>query len=237
MNDARFTRRDVYEIVTSRILAALEKGTVPWHQPWTSQPPANLVSRKAYRGVNVFVLRCSPHSSPWWATYRQIQELGGHVRRGEHGTPVCFWKWLDKEEGDEENVERFPLLRYYTVFNSEQCEGIDHLIPKGKSSPADIAAAEMILQGMPNPPRLQHHTLQAAYHPGLDLVTIPPISQFNQAEAYYSTLFHELGHSTGHPTRLNRPTLSIPQVRQVQRHADVQHGQGLSAANLPCPRH
>jgi len=83
MSRTGLTRKDAYELITARILTALEKGTVPRHQPWTSQPPANLVTRKPYRGVNVFVLACSTFPSPWWATYRQVQVLGGHVRRDQ----------------------------------------------------------------------------------------------------------------------------------------------------------
>jgi len=214
MTATRLTRRDAYQIVTDRILAALEKGTVPWHQPWTSQLPANLLTRKPYRGVNVFVLRCSLHASPWWATYRQIEELAGHVRKGEHGSPVCFWKWLDKSEDNEEGqtdnqIRHFPLLRYYIVFNSEQCEGIEHHLPVGRPSPPEpIAAAETIVASMPNPPRIWHGGTRAAYSPQRDLVTIPALADFEDPEAYYSTLFHELAHGTGHSTRLNRPTIA-----------------------------
>lgn len=211
------TRRNVYDVITARILAALEKGTVPWHQPWTSQPPTNLVSKKPYRGVNVFVLGCSCYGSPWWATYRQVQVLGGHVCRGERGSPVCFWKWIDKTEDDAPDDEardhlqpqQIPLLRYYTVFNAEQCRGISRHLPPAPSTPAEpITAAEQIVGEMPNPPRIQHRSMQAAYHPPLDLVTIPALADFEEAEAYYTTLFHELAHSTGHSKRLNRPTLA-----------------------------
>ena len=209
----RLTRRDAYDIITSRILSALEKGTVPWHQPWASQPPANLITHKAYRGVNAFVLRCAPHASPWWATYREIEELGGHVRRGEHGTPVCFWKWIERDEEEraapqsplEPPADRIPLLRYYIVFNSEQCQGIDHHLPAGRPSPGEpIAAAEAVVAGMPHPPRIQQGGREAAYSPQLDLVTIPSLADFENAETYHSTLFHELAHSTGHPSRLAR---------------------------------
>lgn len=166
VTDNRLNHRDVYQIVTDRLLAALEKGTVPWHQPWRSQLPANLVTRKTYRGVNILVLGCMPFASPWWATYRQIEALGGHVRKGEHGSPVCFWKWpdrTDEEEETQDQVRHIPLLRHYTVFNSEQCQRIEHHLPVGQRSPAEpIAAAEAIVAGMPNPPRIQHRTLRAA---------------------------------------------------------------------------
>jgi antirestriction protein ArdC len=208
MSEDRFSRRDVYELVTSRILAALEKGVVPWHQPWTTQPPSNLVTKKAYRGVNVFLLSIQPHASPWWATYRQIETLHGHVRRGEHGTPVVFWKIMDKEDQEEQQERTFPLLRHYTVFNAEQCQGIERHLPPTKEAPAEpIAAAEAIVRDMPDPPTIRRG-LQAAYSPLVDEVMIPTLPDFESAEAYHSTLFHELAHSTGHSRRLDRPTLT-----------------------------
>ncbi len=213
MSEHSFTRKDVYEIITSRILAALEQGTVPWHQPWTSQPPANLITRKPYRGVNVLLLGMQPVSSPWWATYRQVAELGGHVRKGEHGTPVVFWKWFDRGEemADPEEgapTQRPPILRYYTVFSADQCDGIAQHLPVGKSAPVEpIAEAEAIVAGMPNLPHIEAGP-HAAYSPPRDVVIIPDRDRFVGAEAYHATLFHELAHSTGHPTRLNRPTLT-----------------------------
>jgi antirestriction protein ArdC len=151
------------------------------------------------------VLRCTPYASPWWATFKQIKELGGHVKREEHGTPVCFWKWLEPEEEDE---KRIPLLRYYIVFNTEQCEGLDQHLPQGIKPPAaPLETAESIVTNMPHPPTIQHMNDEASYSPRRDSVTIPPIATFPQQAAYYSTLFHELTHSTGHASRLNRPSV------------------------------
>jgi len=141
----------------------------------------------------------------------------GHVRKGERGTPVCFWKWIDRTEDeasgdepeDEHSEQRIPLLRYYVVFNAQQCRGIDRRLPPPRTTTVEpIATAEAIVAEMPSPPRLQHRSMQAAYHPALDLVTIPALEDFEDAEAYHSTLFHELAHSTGHPSRLNRPTIT-----------------------------
>jgi antirestriction protein ArdC len=110
----------VYEIVTSRILAELEQGQVPWRKPWRTLPPANLISKKPYRGINTFHLALAGYGSQYWLTYRQAQALGGNVRKGEHGTKIVFWKF-DKHESEtadgdtEERKSAFP--RYYTVFN------------------------------------------------------------------------------------------------------------------------
>ena len=121
----------VYQIVTDEIIKKLEGGTVPWHQPWKSHgAPRNLISGKAYRGINSFLLSCSPFSSPFWLTFNQADGLGGHVRKGEHSSMAVFFKqWEVERESPEtgETVEvKIPILRFYRVFNSDQCEGITH---------------------------------------------------------------------------------------------------------------
>src|SRR5687768_12960260 len=129
----RVTMKDsVYQVITDRVIQLLEKGTVPWQRPWSGQEqaPRNLVSRKPYRGVNVFLLHALRYESPFWLTFKQAQELGGHVRKGEKACPVVFWKWLDVE-GDQiadngpAKRDRIPMLRYYSVFNVAQCDGIE----------------------------------------------------------------------------------------------------------------
>ena len=112
----------VYEIVTSRILEQLEKGEIPWRKPWRSLPPANLVSKKPYRGINVFLLALAGYGSQYWLTFNQAKQLGGNVRKGEHGTKIVFWKCnhYETETADGEVEERkSAFLRYYTVFNLE----------------------------------------------------------------------------------------------------------------------
>src|ERR1700688_3318525 len=117
----------VYSIVTEQILKQLESGAAPWHRPWTTHTPKNLVSGRCYRGINVFLLSASGYGSPYWLTFRQTTERGGHVRKGEHGTKVIFWKigTREVEDTDGDAIERKSIvLRYYTVFNVEQCEGV-----------------------------------------------------------------------------------------------------------------
>ena len=121
---------DVYEIVTEKILKLLEEGVVPGRRPWTSTGlPRNLISKKPYRGINHFLLSASKYVSPFWLTMRQANELAGTVRRGEESTVVVFWKVvevqnageLDNEETDAKTRRRF-VLRYYRVWNLEQCQ-------------------------------------------------------------------------------------------------------------------
>ena len=193
----------VYEIVTERIVAALEAGVIPWRRPWTQTlPPRNLASGKPYRGINVALLSLGDFGSPYWLTYRQATERGGHVRKGEKGSPVVFWKILEDTEDGE---KRAPLLRYYTVFNAEQCEGIE--VPQaGRPIGFDpIAEAERILANLPtNSAPIRHGGDRACYHPTLDVIDMPARERFTQAAEYYCTTLHELVHSTGHSSRLDR---------------------------------
>lgn len=197
----------VYQVVTDRIISLLEKGTVPWHQPWHSsnQAPQNLVSRKPYRGINIFLLNALGYSSPYFLTFKQAQDLGGHVKRGEKGTPVVFWKWLDVEDEETHESKRVPFLKYYSVFNIAQCEGVEVPVTiLSPSTPSPIQAAEQIVASMPNRPEIRTGLNRAFYSPAGDFVGMPSVHQFPKDEEYFSTLFHELTHSTGHESRLNR---------------------------------
>jgi len=217
--------KDVYAMVTDSIIAALEKGTVPWSKPWrdVGGKPRSLASGKAYRGINVFLLTlqsmANGYTSPYWLTFKQAKERGGTVRKGERGTQIILWKPVkrtvkDAETGEDVNGD-YLLLRYFTVFNVEQIDGIDY--PAAGETPlADhdpIEACETIADrfvGVLNGPQLQHGGDRAAYSPALDRVYMPLIGQFASAETYYATLFHEFAHSTGHDSRLGRKSLVEP---------------------------
>ena len=201
----------IYQIVTDRIIALLEKGVVPWQKPWQSadQAPRNLVSGKPYHGVNALLLGAMDYSSPFWVTFKQAQQLGGHVKQGEKGSPVIFWKWLDVENKETGATERIPLLRYSNVFNLAQCQSVAALAvasPVQEHSP--VEAAEKIVAGMPKRPEIKQGSNRAFYSPARDSVGMPTPERFHSPEAYYSVLFHELTHSTGHENRLNRKGVS-----------------------------
>ena len=208
---------DVYAIVTEKIINLLENGVVPWRRPWTSTgQPRNLVSKKPYRGVNLFLLSASKYVSPFWLTMRQANELGGHVRKGEESTIVVFWKIEDlkqtgnNEEKGESNGRRF-LLRYYRVFNLEQCDmpqSVVDKLPKVETHEhLPISACGEIIGCMPNAPEIQHAGSKAFYSALSDQVTLPPPELFTSTEEYYATIFHELIHSTGHQKRLARESV------------------------------
>ena len=202
----------VYQIVTDRIIGLLESGTVPWRKPWASGAvghPQNLTSGKRYRGINVFLLSAVGYGSPYWLTYRQAQGRGGNVRKGEHAIPVVFWKQWETTRTDPETGERgrvtIPVLRYFNVFNVEQCEGIEYPKPEQPATPFEpIEQCEHVVEEMPKRPEIRHGEARAWYQPSADLVNMPRPELFSQPEEYYSTLFHELTHSTGHRGRLNR---------------------------------
>jgi len=205
---------DIYAIVTDKIINVLEQGVVPWRRPWTSTGlPRNLVSKKPYRGINHFLLSASKYISPFWLTMRQANELGGHVRKGEESTIVVFWKVEDATHSTEDldneaKVRRRFLLRYYRVFNLEQCElppTVLDKLPKTETHEHDpIEAAERIIAAMPNPPEIQHAGSKAFYSPITDRITLPPRELFASAEEHYATALHETIHSTGSQKRLAR---------------------------------
>lgn len=203
----------IYEMVTERIVAQLEAGTVPWRQPWTVDgQPRNLISDRLYRGINVFLL-ANRYDSPYWMTFRQVGQLGGRVRKGEHGTVIVFWKIRKANKtGDDGSVteETVPMLRYYRVWNLRQTEGVK--LPKHATeqpsvqsqSPAE--AAKLIVKGYTDGPEIRHGAAGASYSPTDDRISMPSPETFASIDAYFHTLFHEMGHSTGHADRLNRHT-------------------------------
>jgi antirestriction protein ArdC len=210
---------NVYEIVTNQIMELLEEGTIPWHKPWKASGGAkNLVSKKPYRGINQFLLNCSPHSSPYWLTFNQTRQKGGQVRKGEKSTLVVFWKWIDHKDNDDQEADantsstgKIPLLRYYNVFNLDQTDGIDPPKEEQIVNPfAPIEQAELLMQGMLNKPIIQYGGDRACYRPMLDSIKLPDREVFKSPEEFYCTAFHELAHSTGHSSRLHRKGVTEP---------------------------
>ena len=210
----------IHRIVTERIIAALERGTVPWYKPWQAATgrPRSMSNGQPYRGTNVFLLGLAAseqgYASPYWGTYRQISDLGGQVRRGERSTLVVFWKQAEITERDQQTgeptVKWLPVLRYYRVFNAAQA---DHLPERFYPVPGEhrpIAEPQAVLDGyLVHGPALVHVAGDRAdYHPPTDTIRLPLPAQFRSPEDYYATAFHEAGHSTGCAARLNRPGIA-----------------------------
>ncbi len=191
----------VYDYVTEQICKQLEEGTIPWKQPWIGES-INYVTRKPYRGVNMFLFRRPGE----YMTYKQCTELGGKVKKGAKSQMVVFYKIskLKDEAGDIIEGKKSFLLRYYTVFHIDDCEGItSKLKPAEKIDP--IPAAENIIKNYSGKPEIVYTTPgQAFYSPMHDIINIPPIEHYPVTEHYYNILFHEAAHSTGSVKRLNR---------------------------------
>jgi antirestriction protein ArdC len=209
---------NVYEIVTDRIMVLLEQGNIPWRKPWLStEGPRNLISKKQYRGINQFLLNCSPYTSSHWLTYNQASLKGGSVRKGEKATIVVFWKWIDQKESkrvvgsnhDRELNGKIPLLRYYNVFNLDQVDGIEPPIEDQITTAfTPIEQAEQIIENMQCKPAIKYGGSRACYSPQLDYIQLPPKETFLSSEEFYSTAFHEAVHATGHSSRLGRKSIT-----------------------------
>ena len=203
---------NVYDTVTERILAQLESGVIPWRKEWKvsghSNLPINHTTKKPYRGVNVWLLLGSCFDQSSWLTYKQAQAIGAQVRKGEKGTPIIFWSTFERENAQKvESIERIPFLRTYTVFNVAQCDGITADLPLDAGNTFEpIPAAQSLTDAYLTRANLalKHGGDRAYYHPRLDYVQMPAPAAFNSPDAYYSTLFHECAHSTGHTSRLDR---------------------------------
>ncbi len=212
--------RDLYESVTQQIIAALEAGTPPWVCPWRGAGidarPANATTGRPYRGVNVLLLNLRAVAQGFgrsrWLTFQQALAVGGHVRRGEQGTQIVFFKMHEIDGNTTAPADGksqrhvVPLLRAFTVFNVEQINGL----PAGLSGPdrpalgwTPVEAAERIL--VDSGALLQHGGSRAYYAPDADLIQLPPVSAFDCSSDYYATALHELTHWTGHASRCNRP--------------------------------
>ncbi len=209
--------------MTEKIINLLEQGIVPWRQPWRATGlPRNVVSKKPYRGVNLFLLSATKYVSPFWLSMRQANELGGSVRKSEHSQIAVCWKIDQIADADSDNVaeeheteektRRRFVLRYYRLFNLEQCElpqAVLDKLPKIETHQHNpVEKAERIIAGMPNPPEIHYAGSQAFYSPITDRITMPPRELFTSTEEIYSCLFHETAHASGHPTRLNRPSIA-----------------------------
>lgn len=212
-----FKREDYYQKVTDRILVELEKGALPWIRPWQetgANIPLNAVTERRYTGGNVFLLWLTAQMNHWstlrFLTYKQAQEAGGQVRKGEHGTNVYFWKKLTytakNKDGEDEEKENL-MMRQYTVFNVEQIDGLPEKIAKGApvvplNKDQRNAAAEAFLKG--TKADIREDGDKAYYVPSGDFIYLPKFEHFKDADNFYGTAFHELTHWTGHKTRLNR---------------------------------
>jgi antirestriction protein ArdC len=196
--------RSTYQRITDQVIEAIEKGNVrPWNKPWKAKTPCNAVTGRPYRGINRFVLSMSEYTDHRWLTFNQAKGACGSVKQGERGSTVMLWSDVEDEETGKERV----VCRAFTLFNVQQCEGLQ--LPNGnqpkQQSLFGVEGAEAIVKGYKDAPYIHVGTEHAAYYPARDQVVMPHMKNFETPEAFYATLMHELVHSTAHPSRLNRP--------------------------------
>ena len=215
---AQTSRKRIEEDIADRILEILDRGDLPpWSKEWRDSAcgsPCNALTMKPYRGINHWLTLLTQdamgYQDPRWLTFLQAQQAGGSVTKGEKSTHIVFWKKITKENPeDPEELDTFQLLRYYSIFNLEQTHDCNFKpIETPELSDHDpIERAEQIRANMPNPPRFttyQTSNNPPCYIPSADLVRVPEMGRFDRVEDYYTTVFHELTHSTGHPDRLHR---------------------------------
>jgi antirestriction protein ArdC len=216
------TFKDTYQEVTDTVIKALEEGTVIWQSSWNDAGlPKNITTGINYRGWNIFWLNfhtmLKGYQAPFYLTYKQAQQLGGTIKKGESGTKIVYWATIelkrDAENIDEIAVDEVKQTRLvpkaHTVFNIAQTEGIEFpsMTPIIKSPLQKIAACEQVVAEMPTKPIIITGGASAYYSPVSDTVVVPSLDSSTSSEGYYSTLFHELAHSTGHENRLNRKEL------------------------------
>lgn len=212
------TIRDVYSRITEKIIADLEQGVRPWHKPWNAEHAAGRITRPLrhngipYNGINVLMLWSASVSSgfacPYWLTFKQALELGGHVRKGETGELVVYANTMTRMEvdGDGEETEReIPFLKGHTVFNAEQCDGLPASYAVTQTPRLDplqrIDAANCFFAA--TGADIRHGGNRAYYAETGDYVQMPPFASFKDAESHAATLAHEMVHWTKHAKRLD----------------------------------
>jgi len=199
----------VNEIITNEIIESLSKEIIPWQKPWNSIAPKNIVTNREYSGFNKLYLGTLPYKFPYFATFKQVKAKGGSIKKGAKSEICIFWNIKERQvENKNGKIEtkKFPLLRYFKVFNVEYIEGIEfdkELFETNEIENNEIAD-NIINNYLDNESIEIKNGSNASYNPVSDFITMPSKEIFTSRSGYYSTLFHEMAHSTGHKNRLNR---------------------------------
>lgn len=227
MKKTTIAKRDLYQEVTDKIIALLEQGVAPWRCGWSRYGLArNYATGHIYNGINAILMNLTPHPIPYFVSFKQAKALGGTIRKGAKSSAVYFFKAIYKDEsgktlnneqvqtlhGMGEETQRIAFLKYFNLFNIADVEGIEFDIPEVElKDHGKIAHCEQLIQAIPNPPQWVFEDANRAYYsPSSDKLNMPDLRQFESAEEYYNTLFHEITHSTGHASRLNREGITQP---------------------------
>jgi antirestriction protein ArdC len=209
-------KRDLYAEVSTRIVAELERGAAPWIKPWSAtagmNTPCNAATNRPYSGSNVVLLWMAANAgyrTPRYLTFKQALDLGGNLRKGEHGTKVYFVKQLQvaDRDGEEGKTRIVPMMREYTVFNVDQCQGLpDRVLTLGEVKVRNFDERDATIDEFLDSSGVETREGmgEAYYRPGADFISLPSFVAFKSAATFYATAFHELGHATGHKSRLDR---------------------------------
>ncbi|MCB9249389.1 MAG: DUF1738 domain-containing protein [Ignavibacteriales bacterium] len=195
-------KSELYNRINNQILEKLNEGVIPWKKSWKEGIPSNLISRKAYHGINFLSLSLRDFASPYYLTFYQCKQRGGSIKSGEKSSMVVYYKLMDIAE-NENDRRVIPFIRYSNVFNLTQTD----LDTAALDKPV-ILSCESILDNMITKPIIKNNISRCYYSVSEDYISLPRITDFNTSEEYYSSLFHEVIHWTGHKNRLNRPSIS-----------------------------
>ncbi len=241
-------RNDIYEQVTNEIIQDLEAGHIPWEKPWNGglELPQNAVTKTIYNGINILILwskqRRKQYASAKWLTYKQAQELGGQVKKGEKATSIIYYKQLkiDKEsENGESETKMIPMIKSHSVFNISQCEGLEILLNEDEKEGEQkniepVESAELLVKS--SGAKVFHDDVMAFYSPTTDEIHLPKVSAFKDQVSYYGTLLHELTHWTGHTSRLNRNLKKIPnKMERAEEELIAELGSSFLCAQVGLP--
>ncbi len=202
--------------LTEKIIQALNEGTAPWIKPWDESKiqfgmPYNAVSERPYHGGNCLWLQCQPFDDPRWCTYKQAQQQGWQVSKGEKATVVEYWQWDEQKKDEYGQMVRVklehPRVFYAHIFNVQQMKDVPALEPVQGYQWQPEEAADLILR-QANPRLFHDQQNRAFYSPMKDEIHLPAKELFPSAKAYYATALHELGHWTGHQSRLSRDLIN-----------------------------
>ena len=206
----RIKSKNIYAKITDLIIERLEQGEIAWENPVINNcRPQNLVSGSMYKGINPIIL--SRSETPFFMTFKQAKKIGANVKKGAKALPIVFWDVTTKKvENEKEEIENknFYFLKYYNVFNISDIENIPNKYMEktilNENHNIKIQTAEQIINNYKNPPKFEYCTGTPHYSPTNDTIRTPKKEYFKNANHYYSTVYHEMGHSTGHVSRLNR---------------------------------
>lgn len=203
----------VYQLINDIIIKKLESGVIPWKPTWRIRTPMNYISKRPYSGINQLLLSCNTYDSPYYLTFNQVKNLGGKVVEGEKGHIVTFMYEPEAEDNLGSNTQQKKYsnvhLRYYKIWNIEQTT-LEVKDDDFGNDNIPLLECSKIINGYHFAPDIIHQDTDPVYNKKRDEVRLPEMNKFENSESYYAALFHELTHSTGHASRLNRKSLTDP---------------------------